>query len=284
MDELVSTGLKVLAAIFVLWLTKWYFFPQYLPSIPIRKPNHWFFGYANGIPSKKGKFDAHLIVFKEAERLGRVFQFYNLGRLRMYINDKYIAKYVMEHINGKGFYHMGNPKINHPSIFNIDTGPEWKKRRSAFRQSFSTIALKQFQERMRLLSKKLCDALRENAERKSVVRADYLFGQMTVDVICSLAFQYDLNAMENSQLAQEVHEAIRVSFVSGWLALIPFVDYLLYLPIPVFVQFRKAQDKIAQFCMVLFHHIKAMHTEGRCCYASQVKDYTHAILMFVQEH
>lgn len=253
---------QVVVAVAVLWVSKSYFFPFFLPGVPIRKANHWFFGFTNTVPSKKGRFDSHLFCFKEAERMGRLFQYYNIGRLRLFVSDKYVAKYVMEHINGKGFYHMGNPKINHPSIFSIDSGPEWKKRRNAFRQSFSMIALKQFNERLHLLSKKLLESLKDCSEKKSAVELDLLFGQLTVDVICSLAFQYDLHAMENSALSQELHEAIRITFQSGWLALIPYIEYLLYLPLPVFKEFCKSQDKIAEFCLILFNNIKKMHAAG----------------------
>lgn len=198
----ILTLFQVAAALGVLWLTKLYFFPYYIPGIPIRKANHWFFGYSNAIASKKGKFDSHLLTLQEVEKTGKIFQYYNLGRLRVFISDKYIAKYAIEHINGKGFYHRGNPKITHQNIFNLNTGPEWKMRRAAFRQSFSMLQLKVFQDQLKLLTSKLIALLKKSAENKTVMELDKVFGQVTVDVICSIAFQYDVQAMEDSEIAQ----------------------------------------------------------------------------------
>lgn len=200
--EKLYVALKLILTLIAVWCVKQYFFPYYIPSIPIRAPNHWFFGFANSIPSKKGKLDSHLLTLSEVEKTGKVFQYYNFGRLRVLISDKYVAKYVLEKVNGKGFYHRGNEKISHQNIFNLDTGPEWKKRRTAFRQSFSMTQLKSCQEQLKLLTAKLISSLRESAEKGEAIGIDRIFGQVTVDVICSVGFQYDMHAMEDSQISQ----------------------------------------------------------------------------------
>src|SRR5438045_1702555 len=54
---------------------KWYFFPYYVPGIPIIKANAYL-GYS---AATKGKFDAHVNLLKDANKLGKMFQFYFLG-------------------------------------------------------------------------------------------------------------------------------------------------------------------------------------------------------------
>lgn len=80
----------ILSAIFI----RWYFFPYYVPYIPIKKANS-IMGYSNTLGTSKGKMDSHLINLQEAESTGKIFQYYYLGRLVVMISDKYIAKYAL---------------------------------------------------------------------------------------------------------------------------------------------------------------------------------------------
>ena len=57
---------------------------------------------------------------------------------------------------------------------------------------------------IRLLCCKLCVVLDQAAESGAVVEMDKLFGQLTIDVICEIAFQFDINAIENSALLNKL--------------------------------------------------------------------------------
>ncbi len=82
----------------------------------------------------------------------------------------------------------------------------------AFRQSFTVNNLRNFQKQIKLLGEKLCARLSDAAAAHSVVELDRLFGQLAVDVICSVAFQYDMCALDNSQVFQNMHKDLRVRF------------------------------------------------------------------------
>ena len=48
------------------------------------------------------------------------------------------------------------------------------------------------------LSAKLCSYLDTAAKENKVVKMDVIFGQLAFDVICEVAFQIDVGALDNS--------------------------------------------------------------------------------------
>ena len=84
-------------------------------------------------------------------------------------------------------------------MFNMDSNEAWQMRRSFFRNGFSIIQLKKRDEFVKNLCLKVCNVLDTAAERREVVEIDKLFGQLTVDVICEVAFQLDIGALEDSE-------------------------------------------------------------------------------------
>ena len=84
----------------------------------------------------------------------------------------------------------------------MDTGPEWKLRRGAFRHPFSSSALQQKELIIQRHVNKLCGQLEESACRGETVQIDKLFGKMTIDVICDVAFQIDMDELKLSQQFQ----------------------------------------------------------------------------------
>jgi len=94
------------------------------------------------------------------------------------------------------------------SIFSIETGPDWTLRRGLFKHSFSMQSLQKFKHTLRSLSMKLSQKLTEEVREKelpsvagtALVEIDELFAKLTMDSICSLAFGFKLNALDDSQL------------------------------------------------------------------------------------
>lgn len=81
-----------------------FFHPYYIPGIPIERANT-IFGFS--IEKKRnGRFDSHLQMLELAEAKGKLFQYYWFGYHFVMINDKFIAKHVMEGVTGKGYFHV----------------------------------------------------------------------------------------------------------------------------------------------------------------------------------
>ncbi len=108
----------------------------------------------------------------------------------------------------------------HRNIFLLQTGNEWQKRRDSFKLSFSNNSLRHFQDVLKELTSKLITKLNERIQKgeagEAVVEMDVLFGQMTIDVICSLAFNYDVKALDDSEISNELHNWMRTFFELTW--------------------------------------------------------------------
>jgi hypothetical protein len=82
------------------------FFPYYIPGIPVERANT-IFGFS--IDKKRNeRLDSHLQMLEIAEEKGKLFQYYWFGHHFVMINDKFIAKHVMDGVTGKGFFHVLN--------------------------------------------------------------------------------------------------------------------------------------------------------------------------------
>ena len=81
------------------------FYPFYIPGIPIEKANT-IFGFSID-KMRNGRYDSHLQMLEIAEEKGKLFQYYWFGYHFLMINDKFIAKHVMDGVTGKGFFHVG---------------------------------------------------------------------------------------------------------------------------------------------------------------------------------
>ena len=115
------------------------------------------------------------------------------------ITDKNLVRQALSEIHGKGFIHQGPKCIVPRNTFNLDTGDEWSVRRNLFRRPFSTQSLSKYTNTIKNLVVKLCDKLSESADSNTSIPLDLYFGQLTVDVICEVAFQYHAYALDNSK-------------------------------------------------------------------------------------
>lgn len=94
----------------------------------------------------------------------------------------------------------GNKNLNKRSIFSLETGPEWQLRRNLFKFPFSANRLRTQESIVTAVVSRLCKKLDEVADGDNSVEVDLLFSQMTVDIICEVAFQYSIEALEGSEL------------------------------------------------------------------------------------
>ncbi len=77
--------------------------------------------------------------------------------------------------------------------------------------------VRHFQSEMRVMAEKLSSRLLQAAEAGSVLEIDTLFGQLAVDVICSVGFQYDMRAMDGaSDMFQMLHQSVRDDLEVGY--------------------------------------------------------------------
>ncbi len=81
-----------------------FFAPYYFPGIPIMKANS-VLGFSTE-KMRNGRYDSHIQMLELAEQKGKLFQYYWLGHHFVMINDKTIAKHVMNGVTGKGFFHV----------------------------------------------------------------------------------------------------------------------------------------------------------------------------------
>ena len=81
-----------------------FFFPYYIPGIPIVKANS-LLGF-DIMKGTEGRYNSHVHIMKLADEKGKMFQYYWMGYLWVMINDKYLAKFILDNVTGKGYFHV----------------------------------------------------------------------------------------------------------------------------------------------------------------------------------
>lgn len=61
-----------------------------------------------------------------------------------------------------------------------------------------------------MLSAKVADVIAQAAAEGSLIDVDELFSKLTMDIICKVAFQYDLQALSDSDEFDGLHENTRL--------------------------------------------------------------------------
>lgn len=189
-----------------------------LPNIPVIR-DHWLFGISNFVDAKKMKK-----ILTERGKDG-LLQFFFMGHKILVIGDKKLAKIALKEINGKGFFHNPTPAFVTSGIFSLDTGPEWQQRRSAFRKAFSVSSLRYHTTSVTRLNAKLRTVLDRAAESKEIVKIDDIFSQLTVGVICELAFELDVKVFESTTNTLNLDEVMARFFGVG-IDLMTFLTYV----------------------------------------------------------
>ncbi len=104
LTKTVGSVIVVMISVLLGLFCKWFFFPYYIPGIPIAKANS-FFGFDIN-RKRNGKFNSHVQMLAVAEEKGKIFQYYWLGYHWVMINDKFLAKHVLDNVTGKGHFHV----------------------------------------------------------------------------------------------------------------------------------------------------------------------------------
>lgn len=172
---------------------------NWLKNIPIIH-NSYFVGIRN--------FFNGQILQKIINKEGLLLQFLFFNKRILVISDKEIAKIALKEINGKGFFHNPTPSFVTDSIFSYDTGNEWQRRRSAFRKAFSTLSLRYHINSVIKMNQKLCNLLDKYSKTGEIVKVDRLFTQLTVGVICELAFELDVKVFESTTNSLRIDDAM----------------------------------------------------------------------------
>jgi hypothetical protein len=164
---------------------------SFLPLVPVIQ-DHWLLGIANFIDAKKMR---NILTTRGKDLL---VQFSFMGHKILAIGDRQVAKVALKEITGKGFFHNPTPSFVTSGIFSLDTGPEWQQRRAAFRKAFSISSLRRHTTSVARLNEKMRTVLDRAAGSGEVIKIDNIFSQLTVGVICELAFELDIKVFESS--------------------------------------------------------------------------------------
>ena len=138
-------------------------------------------------------FDSFFMGFT---KLGLIFQGKCYGQNILFVADPKIARIALKEVKGKGFFHNANKKLNALSTFSLDTGPEWQLRRSNFRRAFSTVCLRTHVAIISSMTERLRSVLNAAALESETIKFDDLFTELTIGVICEVAFDMDSQAFE----------------------------------------------------------------------------------------
>ena len=118
----------------------------------------------------------------------------------------------------------GVTSLFHANTFNLDTGKAWQLRRSSFKHAFTSTTLRHFDKIIFKYVSKMSSILEIEAKSENIVKVDKLFGKMTIDIICGVAFAFEINALDNSEISEEmngsVNQMMEVSTLSNTLIFI----------------------------------------------------------------
>jgi hypothetical protein len=172
-----------------------------IKDIPV-VPNNSIVGFIDPFIPLKG--DAHFRMLDIANKFGKLVQFTFLGHHIVMINDGSLAKQALLGVTGKGFFHRRDPKVEHKNVINLDTGPEWQIRRNILKRPFTHSNLRKFKNIITSAGERVCAKLDQAAESGQPVEIDMIFGQMAIDVICEVGFDFKLGALNDPSKFQVI--------------------------------------------------------------------------------
>lgn len=201
-----------------------------------------------------------------------IVQFSAFGKHFVNVLDPAIAYKVLKTVHGKGWFHGGDSE--NKSMFNLDTCPEWQLRHSTFRKAYSENCIRNHEQDIKLKVNKMIAKLKNVAKKGIPVRMNEYFSQLSFDVICDVAFQFDVNSSDNNFLKyNDVQSAIHDIFELKHLHLFPGFKWLMKLPmffnylsniLPYnsFLKFKKAKETVKNFSRFVLQHIKDLNSNN----------------------
>lgn len=196
-----------------------------IQGIPVIKSDSFLNGFTN--------FRDEWTMTSIFEQYGPLVQSKLYGQNVLFIADPKLARLALRDVKGKGLFHNSNKIINALSTFSLDTGPEWQLRRNSFRSAFSNVSLKKHVSIVTSMTKKLKSVLGDAATTGETVKIDDLFTQLTIGVICEVAFDMDSQAFEKgstylSYVNNLLKHIFKVMFspLSHWLTSSDDADWL----------------------------------------------------------
>ena len=172
------------------------------PRIPLIPSNSKLLGFT--------AFSRIDIVFPFIESFGAIAQFFSYGHHVVIITEPAVAKRALRDINGKGFFHNPNPTVIEPNTFNAQTGPEWQKRRGAFRKAFSNMCLRKQMESITSIVDGMMNKLQTYCDTGEVIRIDDIFSSLTIQVITKIAFGMDISDERSEELRRAFESIFEV--------------------------------------------------------------------------
>ncbi len=107
-------------------------------------------------------------------------------------------------------------------------------------------------------------SLEAGAKYGVVVAMDTIFGQLTMDVICEVAFGFKIHALENSLLFQNIHASLNSFLENIWVVAIPYSSVVCSLPIKhkAVHKFVEVRTEMKQFCRLILDNMRAANANG----------------------
>ena len=194
--------------------------PSRIPNIPYLDDNS-LLGYTKNLSGAKSHENALLI----AKQYPLYCQYRLLGQTIFMVNNPSLARTFLKDIPDKGdpihsvLYTRSINYVRIHNTFNMAANEGWKLRRGKFRHAFAATSLKVFENELDQLMNKLCDVINYGIKLSTPIALDELFGKLAMDTISSVAFQYKMNALDDSPEFRAIHDTLRSAFE---------VNYLLY--------------------------------------------------------
>ena len=185
----------------------WYLFlrkkaVQLIPGIPVVPANSRWLGFT--------QWGETSILFPFLEKYGPIAQFVSYGHHVVVLSDPALAKKAMRDITGKGFFHNPNPSVIELNTFNAQTGPDWQKRRNAFRRAFSTTCLRAHMGSISRITTAIADSLEGKCDSGEIFRIDDVFQCLTIEIISKMAFEMDVSAEKADHLRRALQSIFEV--------------------------------------------------------------------------
>lgn len=123
----------------------------------------------------------------------------------------------------------------------MPTNEQWKKRRIVLSKPFGNKVIKNENQVdiLQSIIKKFINKLHDAEKSGKAINIDELFGQLTVDVICEIGFEYYIGALDESSIYHEMKDNLRVMFENTWMNFIPLSNFMWDMNIDPFLKLSK---------------------------------------------
>lgn len=247
-------------------------------GLPIRVSG---FGYCFGSQVMHSSKTGGEIIHEAHKKYGPIFQTSAFGHTAVYVCDPCVAKRVLLKLEkipisvSRDYWslsgYLWNNFSNHlpRSLLMMPSGKEHLDKKALFKTAFHENMIHAQESLFLNVITRFTTTLTSAATNGETVKFDLLLSSLTIEVLCEIAMQFDLNTLYDKENAEQSYlecykqmsDDIEIMLASVWLAMVPPAAFLalrfpsFLIPFKCIRDYQESRRRIDKICEKIYENM-----------------------------